>query len=361
MEERYLRARMPGLVASGGTFSAILRPKRGRKMEVLQVEDVKKSFRGDMTLASREILHGVSFSAGPGEILGFLGPNGAGKTTTIKIILGLLRADSGSVRIFDRPMGDRHVMSRVGYLPENPYIYPHLTLREFLRFCADLSEVPGKEADARVTEVISLVGLDDHADRKTKGFSKGMLQRAGLAQAVLHDPDLLILDEPFSGLDPMGRKTVRDILLDLKKRGKTIFFSSHILPDMEALCDRACIIKEGTITRCVSLAEVFRIGEGMVEIAVRGCSKADLEPVSQYLDSIDMNGEEIFLVVRKQELVRTVIQHLYNSGAEVLKVVNHHPSLEDVFIGEMGSRQQEKTGEAAKKHYAGQATGGDSQ
>jgi ABC-2 type transport system ATP-binding protein len=330
-------------------------------MEVLQVDGVKKSFRGDMSFVSREVLHGVSLSAGAGEILGFLGPNGAGKTTTIKIILGLLRPDAGSIEIFGRSIGDRHYLNRVGYLPENPYIYPHLTLTEFLRFCADLSEVPARDAAARVDKVITLTGLEEHAARRTKGFSKGMLQRAGLAQAVLHDPDLLILDEPFSGLDPIGRKTVKDILLDLKSRGKTIFFSSHILPDMEALCDRACIINEGTITKIVSLAEVFRIGEGMVEITARGCAVSELDPVSSYLDSVAVNGEEIFLVVKKHELVRTVVQHLYNSGAEVLKISNYHPSLEDVFMDEINGNRNIENKTAAGKQYAGQMTGGGEQ
>jgi ABC-2 type transport system ATP-binding protein len=363
-----LRALLPGYRTSGVVFFAGPRRRKGvrkafwiqrcTEMEVLQVDSVKKSFRGDMSFSSMEVLHGVSFSAGKGEILGFLGPNGAGKTTTIKIILGLLRADSGSVRIFGDPQGGRQVMRRVGYLPENPYIYPHLTLTEFLGYCADLSDVPAGVRSSRVSEAISLVGLEEHARRRTKGFSKGMLQRAGLAQAILHDPDLLILDEPFSGLDPIGRKTVKDILLDLKGKGKTIFFSSHILPDMEALCDRACIINEGTITRCIGLAEVFRIGEGMVEIAVRGCSQSELDPVSGYLDSVAVNGEELFLVVRKQELVRTVVQHLYNCGAEVLKVSNHHPSLEEVFLGEINDKRTIEKESMDKKHYAGQATGG---
>ena len=349
---------MSGYRAAGGTFSVGLRQQRGSTMEVLHVDGVKKSFRGEMSFASREVLHGVSFSAGAGEILGFLGPNGAGKTTTIKIILNLLRPDSGSVQIFGKPFGNRSVMKRVGYLPENPYIYPHLTLSEFLRFCADLSDVPANVAASRIREAASLLGLEEQMNRRTKGFSKGMLQRAGLAQAILHDPDLLILDEPFSGLDPIGRKTVKDILLDLKDRGKTIFFSSHILPDMEALCDRACIIKDGTVIRTVGLSEVFRIGEGMVEITATGCPVSELDPVSRYMDSVAVNGEEIFLVVRKQELVRTVVQHLYNRGAEVLNVSNHHPSLEDVFLDEIGGKITEKRKSSGRKQYAGHATGG---
>jgi ABC-2 type transport system ATP-binding protein len=324
-------------------------------MEVLHLEGVRKSFRGDMSFTRREVLHGVSLSAREGEILGFLGPNGAGKTTTIKIILGLLRPDAGSIEIFGEPAGGRSSRSRLGYLPENPYIYPHLTLWEFLRFCADLSDIPASAAEERVGQTIELVGLGEHAQRRTKGFSKGMLQRAGLAQAVLHDPDLLILDEPFSGLDPIGRKKVKDILLGLKEAGKTIFFSSHILPDMEALCDRATIIEKGRVVRSVSLAEVFRMGEGRVGITARGLDPQGLDPVSEFLDSVAVNGEEIFITVKRHDLVRTVIQHLYNRGADVLGVSNQHPTLEDVFMGEIyeggarGALMGEKGGRFAEK------------
>lgn len=156
---------MSGYRTSGGTFSAGSRQQRGSKMEVLQVDGVKKSFRGDMSFTALEILHGVSFSAGAGEILGFLGPNGAGKTTTIKIILGLLRPDSGLVKLFGRTLDNMSVMKRVGYLPENPYIYPHLTLTEFLRYCGDLSEIPSNEVASRVRDTISLVASTGLARR----------------------------------------------------------------------------------------------------------------------------------------------------------------------------------------------------
>lgn len=285
-----------------------------------------------MMFSSKEILHGVSFSAREGEILGFLGPNGAGKTTTIKIILGLLRQDHGSVTIFDRPAGEKRSMSRIGYLPENPFYYPHLSLKEFLEFCGRLSGISNKKLDARCEEIISLVGLDRNKKQKIKSFSKGMLQRTGLAQAILHDPDLLILDEPFSGLDPGGRKTVRDIILELRNNGKTIFFSSHILPDMEALCDRTVIINNGAITKSIGLDEIFRIGENRIEITARGCSSKTLDDLRDYLERVDNKDEETFLFVKKQEYIRTVIQHIYNSGGEILKVANEHPSLEETFM-----------------------------
>jgi ABC-2 type transport system ATP-binding protein len=318
-------------------------------MDILSVEGVRKAFKRDLSLSSREVLHGVSFDAGEREILGFLGPNGAGKTTTIKIMLGLIRADRGEVRIFGRPVGDRTAMARIGYLPENPYFYPHLSLKEFLFFCGRMSGMTDKDIRRRVGDVSRLVGLAEEGGVRLKAFSKGMLQRAGLAQAILHDPDLLILDEPFSGLDPLGRKMVRDILVDLRERGKTIFFSSHILPDMEALCDRTCILREGVIVRCLGLSELSRIGEGKVEVAARNVKKDSISSLADYIDSTIETGLEVVLIVKEQEYVRTVIQHLYNSGAEVLKVVNQAPTLEEIFIDEI-SRKDEDAQAPDKSH-----------
>jgi ABC-2 type transport system ATP-binding protein len=326
-------------------------------MEVLKVEKITKSFRADMSLVSRKVLHGVSFHAETGEILGFLGPNGAGKTTTIKIILGLVKPDSGKVRIFGEAAGDKSAMRRVGYLPENPYLYPHLRLSEFLEFCAGLSDIPKRRIPGRTREIISMVGLNDHSGRRLKTFSKGMLQRAGLAQAILHDPDLLILDEPFSGLDPLGRKKVRDILMDLRRNGKTIFFSSHILPDMESLCDRTTIIRDGVVTKSVGLGEILRIGKGDIEIKARGCTGDTLEPLKPLIDSADISGPEAFIVVKKQDFVRTVVQHLYNSGAEVTGMAARQPSLEEAFIVEVTGRPQRRE-QRDEEHMIGQMTGG---
>ncbi len=317
-------------------------------MNVLSVDGVKKSFRSGMSLAKREVLRGVSLHARPAEVLGFLGPNGAGKTTTIKIVLGLIRADVGSVRIYDRPAGSSEAAARTGYLPETPYFHPHLSLDECLRFCGRLSGLGGERLARRIEAALATVDLAAHRARRLREFSKGMLQRAGLAQAILHEPDLLVLDEPFSGLDPVGRKLVRDVLVGLKAKGATIVFSSHILPDMEALCDRACIIRDGVIARTLGLDELMRLGEGKIEITARGVRPGTIAALHAELESVAERGEETFLVVREQRFVRPVIAHLYEHGADVLEVSNERRSLEDIFMQEIARPARPAGGDAAR-------------
>lgn len=301
-------------------------------MEALRVDNVKKSFRCGLGLAKRQVLQGVSLIAMPAEVLGFLGPNGAGKTTTIKIVLGLERADEGKVAVFGEPAGSKTAASRIGYLPEMPYFHPNLSLEEFLSFCGRLCGMGGRKMEGRIFDVLEKLELVPHRRRRLKEFSKGMLQRAGIAQTMLHDPDLYILDEPFSGLDPLGRKLVRDILVDLKSQGKTIFFSSHILPDMETLCDRVCIIREGSIVKTLALDELMRLGEGKVEITARSVSQSAISSLSEYIEKVSQRGEETFLVVREQRYLRSVISHLYEHGADVMEVSNQRRSLEDIFV-----------------------------
>ncbi len=317
-------------------------------MNILDVDGIKKHFRSDMSLAKREVLRGVSFHAREGEVLGFLGPNGAGKTTTIKVILGLIRANAGSVAIFDRQPGDASAMARIGYLPEMPYFYPHLSLSEFLGFCGSMSGVARADLPGRIDRVAEMVDLTPHREKRLRTFSKGMLQRAGLAQAILHDPDLFILDEPFSGLDPIGRKMVRDILVDLKKRGKTIFFSSHILSDMETLCDRVCIIHDGIIAKSVALDDLLRMGEGTVEVTARGWRAEMMQGMQEYVESVRTTGDDVFLVVREQRFVRPVIERLFDGGADVLAVVNRHRTLENLFLREI-ARPDTRTAKEKKE------------
>lgn len=213
---------------------------------ILNIQEVKKTYRGKKRV---EALKGVSLSLQEGEIFGFVGPNGAGKTTLIKIIAGILKADSGTIRILDKSPTSPEGKNLRGFLPENPQTLRNLTGREFLKFCASVLGKPGEKTE----ELLSLVGLSEAGDRKLKEYSKGMLQRIMIAQSLIGDPPLLIYDEPLSGLDPIGRKDVKQIIRELKTRGKTVFFSSHIIEDVEELVDRVAIIGNGKIIRIQEL------------------------------------------------------------------------------------------------------------
>jgi ABC-2 type transport system ATP-binding protein len=205
-----------------------------------------------------------------GEIFGFLGPNGAGKTTTLKLLMGLVFPTSGSARLLGQEWTDPEVKAQIGFLPEQPYFYDHLTAHELLNYYAQLSGVPAKERSRRVDSMLDRVGLKDVYGVHLRKFSKGMLQRVGIAQAILHDPKLVFFDEPMSGLDPMGRREVRDLMEQLKQEGKTVFFSTHILSDAEALCDRVAIIHKGELRGIGAVADLTSSVQGKVEVIWQG-------------------------------------------------------------------------------------------
>ena len=222
-----------------------------------ELENVSKVYRrshlGKLTLTPG--VDALSLSIQQGEVFGLLGLNGAGKTTTIKLLLGLLFPSKGRVSLFGKILPDLAIMNKVGYLPELPSFYKYLTVTELLQLYATLSDLPHEKVSERVPKVIALVGLDAHLNKRLGEFSKGMLQRAGLAQALLHDPQLLVLDEPVSGLDPLGLKDMRQLLLELNQQGKTIFFSSHIISEAEKLCHRVGILHEGRLARIIEKSE----------------------------------------------------------------------------------------------------------
>ena len=203
-------------------------------------------------------LDGLSLTVRRGEIFGFLGPNGAGKTTTLKILLGLVRATSGRAFLLGESVGDVATRRRIGFLPESPYFYDYLTAEEFLGFYGQLAGLSRAVTTQRVDDLLQLVGLAEARGRQLRKFSKGMLQRIGLAQALIHDPELVILDEPMTGLDPVGRKQVRDLILSLRDRGKTVFFSTHILHDVEMICDRVGIVMKGRLVASGRVDELVR-------------------------------------------------------------------------------------------------------
>lgn len=237
------------------------------KMEAaILIKDVHRSFKQHFWHKKKHVLKGISLTINKGEVFGFLGPNGAGKTTTIKIITGLLRPDSGQVSIQGLSTGSREAKRLYGFLPEAPYFYDHLTAFEFMKIHALLSDL--RKPRHQVKELLARVGLSDVMHVVLRRFSRGMLQRLGIAQALINDPDILILDEPLTGLDPIGRKDMKDIILEQKSKGKTVFFSSHILPDAEAVCDRIAILIDGVVEQIGVLRDLLKKGTRTDEITL---------------------------------------------------------------------------------------------
>lgn len=229
-------------------------------------DQISKAFKGDIGGAHVQALSDISFSVPSGEVFGFLGPNGAGKSTTIKVLLNLIRPDVGSASILGLDVSRNEVRKQVGFLPENPYFYDYLTARELLWFGGRASGLAKKAIVQRGDELLERVGLNDAANRQLRTYSKGMVQRAGLALALIHDPEVVILDEPMSGLDPLGRKMVGDLIVDLKKQGKTVFFSSHILNDVERFSDRVAIIARGRLQTTGTLQDLLSGGDSLEDV-----------------------------------------------------------------------------------------------
>lgn len=237
-------------------------------IEILGLE--KKYVTGFWHNREKLALRSLHLTVEEGEVFGFLGPNGAGKTTTLKLLMGLVFPTAGTARILGMELDDPRMKAQIGFLPEQPYFYDYLTAKELLRYYARLSGVAAKECAARVDETLARVGLAESANLQLRKFSKGMLQRVGLAQAILHNPRLVFLDEPMSGLDPMGRREVRDLIQGLQQEGKTVFFSTHILSDAEALCDRVAVIHQGELRGVGAVAALTSQVRGKVEILFCG-------------------------------------------------------------------------------------------
>lgn len=273
-----------------------------------------------------------------GEVFGFLGPNGAGKTTAVKMLLGLIAPTSGNGRLLDKPLGDPRGRQRVGFLPEHFRFHHWLTAREFLRLHADLYQIPHAVARRRVPELLDLVGLAGHANKKLGAFSKGMLQRIGLAQALLNEPEVVFLDEPTSGLDPMGRRLVRDIIRDLRQRGTTVFLNSHLLSEVEITCDRVAFIKQGRVVHTSSLESLM---EGDLSVRIRAQPPAGMAParwqavvagLEHWSQDVRVEGAAILLALTDEAEVPAINRYLVEHGAEVSALTPQRLSLEDLFI-----------------------------
>lgn len=298
---------------------------------VLRVEALSKTFRKPFSGRKVEAVRGVSFEVRRGEVYGFVGPNGAGKTTCIKMLTGLIFPTAGRATLMGAPAGTPEAMKRVGFLPENPYVYPYLTPREFVELCGRLSGLSGQSLRARVEEVIARVGMAYAIDRPVQALSKGMNQRVGLASALVHDPDLLILDEPMSGLDPVGRKDVRDLILEERARGKTVFFSTHILGDVETLCDRVCILRRGQVVVAGLLGELLDHSTRESELVIDGATDA-LERELSELGDVRRSGAKLTIVVAGDPAKNAVLQKALAAGATVVSLGGKRESLEQLFV-----------------------------
>jgi ABC-2 type transport system ATP-binding protein len=301
-------------------------------MKALEIKGLKKSFRSNFLIRKYDILKGIDLDVEQGEIYGFLGPNGAGKTTTIKCVMGLLKGDAGEILLAGQPATSPAARRRTGFLPENPYFYDYLTAREFLVFSASLFDIDAAAVKDKVEILIHRVGLSGHEDLKLRKFSKGMIQRLGLAQALINDPDLLILDEPFSGLDPVGRKDLRTLILSLREQGKTIFFSSHILQDMELMVDRVGIILDGAIRRQGRLSELISRSTQYCEVV---CDHIAEKHLAQLHGNFVCRDGQFILTLASDADINLVVESIIHNDGRIVAVNPVKMTLEDIFFSEM--------------------------
>lgn len=299
-------------------------------MDAISIKGLVKKYGWFFSRRKLVAVNDLDISVAEKQIFGFLGPNGAGKTTTIKILLGLVIADKGTAEIFGCSSQDKEVKSRVGFLPDNPAFYNHLTGREFVAFCGKLLRLNRMDRYRRADELLEKMGLTAAVDQKVEGYSRGMLQRLGIAQALINNPDLIILDEPVSGLDPLGRREVKQILIDLREEGKTVFFSSHILADVQEMCDEVCIMNHGKLLVKGGM-------DAILEAKGLRVFGADLSPdVLEKAESITTNiikeGNQWGFDLEDMDKKDTIAKFITDNGGTVKDVITKRESLEESFL-----------------------------
>jgi ABC-2 type transport system ATP-binding protein len=300
---------------------------------VLSVEKLEKVFRKPFSGKKVHAVRGVSFEVKKGQIFGFLGPNGAGKTTTIKMLTGLISPTAGKATLLGMPVPSPEAMGRVGFMPENPYVYPYLTPREFVSLCGRLNGMSGAKLARRVEEILRRVGMAEAMDRAVRTLSKGMGQRVGLAAALVHEPEMLILDEPMSGLDPVGRKEVRDLIVEERQAGRTVFFSSHILTDVEMLCDHVCILRKGEVVVTGAIHDLLGSDTRRAEVTLANVDaelKSALGALAKKVETSETGawiGE-----VEGDAALKSLLEKALAANARVESVVPRRETLEDIFV-----------------------------
>ncbi len=291
----------------------------------LVVENLKKAYRKGFLLKKTQVLKGVTFFANRGEILSILGPNGAGKTTTFKIIVGISKPDDGKVLLGGEPitLKNKH---KIGFLPEHPYFYDYLTGEEYLDFVAHLMGI--KNRKQKIRSVLKTVEMEKYRDLQLKKYSKGMLQRIGIAQAIINDPELLILDEPLSGLDPVGRRKIKNLILSMKEEGKTIIFSSHILQDAEAVSDRVAILNRGEIVKTGTIEELLEDQEGEVEVSFSGLNEL---PEGFKYKRVERKNSHFYVYFEEEKEINEFVKKILENGAKIKHIIPSRKTLEEIF------------------------------
>ena len=295
----------------------------------IETEQLRKVF------GNRAAVKGLTLQVAQGEVFGFLGPNGAGKTTSIKMLLGLISPSSGRASLLGKPIGDRDAMSRIGFLPEHFRFQEWLTAREFLTLHGQLLRMKADDLASRMDELLERVGLADYQNKLLRTFSKGMLQRVGLAQALLNRPALIFLDEPTSGLDPVGRRLVRDVIHEVSAQGTSVFLNSHLLSEIEVTCDRVAFIRHGEVVRVLDLKSLDT-DQTSVTIRVSKLSAESLAGLSQWGKDIQMDGEHLSMVIQSDAVLPEITRYLVTQKGEVYAINPNRMSLEDIFIETVG-------------------------
>lgn len=306
---------------------------------MMELNSIYKTYNPGLFKKKVKAVSGLSFSVNQGEVLGLIGPNGAGKSTTIRMLLGLIRPDSGTIHFGGKPINESSIQKEIGYLPENPYLYDHLTLLELLNFCGKTSGLDARKIEIRGQELIKKLNLAETQKRPLRTFSKGMLQRAGICFALLHNPSIVILDEPMSGLDPIGRKMVYDLILELKKKGKTVFFCSHILNDVERLCDRIGLMNKGRLIKQFERKDFLQNTDKTVFLHTSFLNNSQIKKI-QSLGGNVRREEEGYLLAISDDNYYLVNTYLEKSDIAILGCRSEWLSLEELFMRTVKEQDQ---------------------